>query len=124
MNPAVPDKDPRTLGQRQRLHVKLTALLIEKIYAAGFECSWGETYRVPAQAAANAASGAGIVNSLHIQRLAVDLQLFKAGGYDTDVSDYKQFADYWLTLDPLCAAGYYFHTVDADHFSLTYQGRM
>jgi hypothetical protein len=124
MNPSMPDHDPRTLGERQRLHVKLTALLIEKIYASGFECSWGETYRVPAQAAANAASGAGIVNSLHIQRLAVDLQLFKSGGYDTDVSDYKQFADYWLTLDPLCAAGYYFHTVDADHFSITYHGIM
>lgn len=124
MNPAMPDHDPRTLGERQRLHVRLTAKLIEFIYAAGYECTWGETYRVPAQAAANAATGAGIVNSLHIQRLAVDLQLFKAGQYLNGAAEYKQFADYWLTLDPLCAAGYYFHSVDADHFSITYHGVM
>jgi hypothetical protein len=116
------DTDTRTLGQRQRLHVQLTAKLIEFIYAQGLEATWGETYRTPQQAAANAASGAGILNSLHIERLAVDLQIFKDGVYATDVAVYKPLADYWLTLDPLCRAGYYFHSVDADHFSITYQG--
>jgi hypothetical protein len=124
MNPTVPDRDPRTLSERQRLHVKLSAKLIEFIYAQGFEATWGETFRTPLQAQANAASGAGIAHSLHIERLAVDLQLFKDGVYVTDVAAYKQFADYWLTLDPLCASGYYFHSVDADHFSITHLGIM
>jgi hypothetical protein len=114
--------DPRTLGQLQRLHVKLTAKLIEFIYASGLECTWGETYRTPAQAAANAASGAGILHSLHIERLAVDLQLFRDGVYLTDPAEYKAAGEYWKTLDPLARWGGDFHTVDADHFSLTYGG--
>lgn len=116
------DNDPRTLHQRQVLHVRLTAKLIEWCAAQGIELTWGETYRLPAQAAANAASGAGIRNSLHIQRLAVDFQLFIGGKYVTDAAAYKPLADYWLTLDPLCKAGYYFASVDADHFSITFQG--
>lgn len=117
------DTDPRTLHQRQWLHVQLTAKLIEWAAAHNFVLTWGETYRLPAQAVANAASGAGIRNSLHILRLAVDFQLFDANGkYLTDAADYKPLADYWITLDPLCRAGYYFASVDADHFSITYQG--
>lgn len=114
--------DPRTLGQLQRAHVLLTAKLIEFIYAQGFEATWGETFRTPAQAAANAASGAGISNSLHIKRLAVDLQLFKDGVYITDPTAYKPLGAYWKTLDPLACWGGDFKSVDADHFSLTYGG--
>lgn len=122
---ATPDTDPRSLHERQVLHTLLTSELIAWAATQGYDLTWGETYRVPAQAAANAASGAGIVNSLHIQRLAVDFQLFdKQGHYLTDASAYKPLADYWLTLDPLACAGYYFHSVDADHFSVTYKGVM
>ena len=124
-SPASPDTDPRSLHERQCLHVRLTAALIAYALGQGYKLTWGETYRVPAQAAANAASGAGIANSLHIQRLAVDFQLFDAAGnYLTDASAYKPLADYWLTLDPLCCAGYYFRSVDADHFSVSYRGVM
>lgn len=124
-SPHTPDTDPRTLHQRQVLHTLLTSELIAWAATQGMNLTWGETYRVPAQAAANAASGAGIANSLHIQRLAVDFQLFDAQGkYLTDASAYKPLADYWLTLDPLCCAGYYFHSCDADHFSITHNGTM
>lgn len=124
-SPAHPDTDPRTLHQRQVLHTLLTSELIAWAATQGYNLTWGETFRKPAQAALNAASGAGIANSLHIQRLAVDLQLFdKAGHYLTDASAYKPMADYWLTLDPLCCAGYYFHSCDADHFSITHNGIM
>lgn len=123
--PAHPDNDPRTLHQRQVLHVQLVSELVAWAQTQGYDLTWGETYRVPAQAAANAQSGAGIANSLHIQRLAVDFQLFdKHGNYLTDAAAYKPLADYWLTLDPLACAGYYFHSVDADHFSITYRGVM
>lgn len=125
MNPTQPDSDSRDLHERQVLHVQLTAKLIEWAVSQGYALTWGETYRTPLQAAANAASGAGIAHSEHIERLAVDFQLFDAqGNYLTDAAAYKPLADYWLTLDPLCCAGYYFHTVDADHFSLCYRGVM
>lgn len=125
MNPAVPDKDPRTLHQRQVLHTLCMSELIAWAASQGYELTEGECYRTPQQAALNAASGAGIAHSLHSDRLAVDLILFHKGDpQPRPAADYKPLADYWLTLDPLCSAGYYFHSVDADHFSITYQGRM
>jgi hypothetical protein len=124
-SPHTPDTDPRSLHERQVLHVRLVSELIAWAETQGYALTWGETFRTQAQANANAASGAGIVNSLHLQRLAVDFQLFdKDGNYLADASAYKPLADYWLTLDPLCCAGYYFHSVDADHFSVSYRGVM
>lgn len=112
-----------TLHEAQALHVKLTASLINFALAAGFDLTWGETYRTPAQAALDAAKHIGIAHSLHCDRLAVDFQLFKDGAYLTDPAAYKFMGDYWKTLDPACRWGGDFTTVDADHFSLTWQGR-
>jgi hypothetical protein len=112
-----------TLHQAQALHVKLVASLIKFAYASGFELTWGEAYRTPEQAAWDAQNHTGIVNSVHCDRLAVDLQLFKDGAYLTDPEAYKFMADYWVSLDPSCRAGYFFTTKDANHFSITWQGR-
>lgn len=116
--------DPRTLGQLQKLHPLLTAKLIQYVDSQGLQMTWGETYRPPAQAAANAASGAGIIHSLHIQRLAVDLQLFKSGEYLTDDSTgaYTLAGVFWESLDPLARWGGRFARRDYDHFSLTFGG--
>jgi hypothetical protein len=112
-----------TLGQRQRRFLPLVGKLIEFAYAQGNELTAGEMYRSPEQAALNAQHGTGIANSLHILRLAVDLQLFKDGVYLTDPAEYKPLGDYWKTLDPDCAWGGDFTTlVDADHFSLSWGG--
>lgn len=112
-----------TLGEMQRLHVQLVAKLIEYTYAQGYELTWGEAFRTQQQAEWNAKAGTGIAQSVHCDRLAVDLQLFKNGIYLTDPESYKFMADYWISLHGLCRAGYYFHSKDADHFSITYQGR-
>lgn len=112
-----------TLGQMQRIHVQLVSELIAFTYAQGYQLSWGEAFRTAQQAQWDAAHGTGIVNSVHCDRLAVDLQLFKDGVYLTDPAAYKFMADYWQSLHPLCRAGYYFKTVDADHFGMEYLGR-
>ena len=112
-----------TLHEAQVLHVRLTAKLIQFAFAAGYELTWGETYRTPSQAALNAKNGVGILNSLHCERLAVDFQLFKDGAYLTDPAAYKFMGDYWKSLDPNCAWGGDFTTVDADHFSVAFGGR-
>lgn len=120
-----PDTDPRTLHARQVAHALCMARLILWADANGYELTEGETWRTAAQAALNAASGAGIAHSLHMLRLAVDFNLFRKDDDARAVQPaaaYKPLADYWLTLDPLCRAGYYFQSVDADHFSITYQG--
>jgi len=111
-----------TLGERQRRFLPLVAKLIDFAYAQGFELTAGELYRTPEQAALNAKKGSGIGNSLHTQRLAVDLQLFKDGVYLTAPDAYKFLGDFWKTLDPDCAFGGDFKSVDADHFSLSYGG--
>lgn len=112
-----------TLHDAQALHVKLIASLIKFTYNSGYELTWGEAYRTTEQAQWDVAHKTGILMSVHCDRLAVDLQLFKGGVYLTDPNEYKFMADYWQALDPSCRAGYYFTTRDADHFSITWQGR-
>ena len=111
-----------TLGQHQRRFVPLVAKLIDFAYAQGYELSFGECYRSPEQAALNAQHGVGIANSLHILRLAIDVQLFKDGNYLTDSEAYKPLGDYWKSLDPACAWGGDFTKRDGNHFSLSWGG--
>lgn len=112
-----------TLGEKQRLFTKLVADLISWAYAHGFELTFGDAYRSPEQAAANAAAGTGIAKSLHTQRLAIDLNLFKGGEYQAESEAYREMGDYWKTLDPLCCWGGDFSKPDGNHFSVTHEGR-
>lgn len=112
-----------TLHDAQALHVELIAKLISYTYQQGFTLSWGEAYRTAEQAEWDAEKGIGIAQSVHCDRLAVDLMLFKDGVYLTNPSDYKFMGDYWKQLDPTCRHGGDFKVVDADHFSLAWQGR-
>jgi D-alanyl-D-alanine carboxypeptidase len=111
-----------TLGEKQRKFTKLVAQLISFAYGDGFEFTFGEAYRTPEQAALNAKSGAGITNSLHTKRLAVDLNLFIEGVYQTDSAAYKPLGVYWKALDPECAWGGDFSRPDGNHFSLSHDG--
>lgn len=106
----------------QSLHVRYVGQLIDWATKAGYELTWGETYRTPEQALINAANGSGIVHSLHLIRLAVDLNLFKDGQLLQAVEDYQPLGEHWESLDPLCCWGGRFHRVDVFHFSLTWQG--
>ena len=112
-----------TLGEQQRLFVKLIGQLIDWAYSSGYELTFGDAFRSPAQAAANAANGTGIKNSLHTQRLAIDMNLFIAGAYQSSSEAYKPLGDYWKTLHPLaCWGGDFISRPDGNHFSLTYNG--
>lgn len=112
-----------TLGEKQRLFTKLVGRLIDFAYASGYELTLGDAYRSPEQARANVAAGSGIANSLHTQRLAIDLNLFINGVYQTDSKAYKPLGDYWKSLDAACCWGGDFTTrADGNHFSITYNG--
>lgn len=112
-----------TLREAQSLHVRLTGLLIAHAYALGYELTWGQTLRTPDDAEENAMHGAGILHSLHLIGLAVDLHLFKGGVYLEKTEDYSALGTYWESLDPLCAWGGRFHSrPDGNHFSITWQG--
>lgn len=108
--------------QQQTKFAKDFASLIQYILSRGFYLSIGEVYRTPEQAEIYAEQGKGIKNSLHIKRLAVDLNLFTpAGLYLTRNKDYEQFGMYWESLDPQNQWGGYFtqrggHIDDGNHF--------
>ena len=111
-----------TLGEQQQRFPPFVATLLQWLYANGYTVTFGEAWRTPEQAAWNAAHGSGIKNSLHCERLAVDLNLFKADVFLTEREDYQPAGEYWKTLDPDCRWGGDFHSPDSDHFSLAWQG--
>lgn len=112
-----------TLGQKQRLFTELVGKLITWSYQNGYELTFGDAYRTPEAATANAAAGKGIARSLHTIRLAVDLNLFIHGEYRTGSEDYRALGEYWKSLSPLARWGGDFTTrPDGNHFSLEHEG--
>lgn len=113
-----------TLREKQSSFALLVARLINEIHRRGYQCTFGEAYRSPEEAARLAAAGKGIVKSLHCDRLAIDLNLFKDGAYFGDTEAYKPFGEWWeaqSTTEIQCAWGGRFH--DGNHFSVAHGGR-
>ena len=109
-----------TLGQKQRRFTLMVSELIRWAYDHGFELTFGEAYRTPEQAALNAKSGTGIGNSLHTQRLAVDLNLFKDDVYLRESADYLLLGEKWESMGG--SWGGRFLRPDGNHFSLEHEG--
>lgn len=80
--------------------LKHLALLIQEIERQGYTATGGELWRTPEMAEIYAKRGTGIKNSLHISRLAIDLNLFKDGVWCRNGDSYKPFGVYWESLDP------------------------
>jgi len=66
----------------------------------------------------NGRSG-GIDNSLHRDRLAADLLLFRDGMYLTETADYEPMGQKWESMGGTWGG----HFKDGNHFSLAYGGR-
>lgn len=112
-----------TLGEKQRRFTECVGRLIQWAYSEGFELTFGDAYRSPEQAAANAKAGTGIAASVHTQRLAVDFNLFVDGVYRPDPEPYGPLGEYWKSLDPDARWGGDWKKKDANHFSFTHEGR-
>ena len=121
------------LGDKQREFPLMLAALITWAYEhQGYELTLGEAYRTPEQAALNAKSGKGISNSLHTKRLAIDLNLFINGVYQTDSEAYRPLGDKWKSLNKLARWGGDFTKTlpgqgtvsapDGNHFSIEHEG--
>ena len=114
------------LQNHQDKFFRLTALLIAKaaeLYPAkdGYRLGWGEALRTPEQAQWNHDHGLGTLNTLHRDRLALDIEIRKDGVPVNKGFIYKPLGDYWESLDPACSWGGDF--MDIYHFSLAYGGR-
>ena len=112
-----------TLRQKQSRFARSVPLLLQYMTALGYEYTLGEAWRTQAQANANAASGAGISNSLHIERLAIDINLFKDGMYLADSESHRPFGTFWKSLGPDHFWGGDFSRPDGNHYSIGYGGR-
>lgn len=111
-----------TLGEKQRLFARLAGELITHIYSMGYEVTFGECWRPPETAALYAKEKKGIINSLHCDRLAIDLNLFKDGKFLTTTEDWKAFGEWWEAKIPGTTTwGGRFK--DANHFSFMDGGR-
>jgi hypothetical protein len=94
--------------------------LLQFIHDKGYMCTFGDAFRSPEQAKLNAAAGKGIANSLHCERLAIDLNLFdKDGKYLTSKEDFQKIGEYWKDLNPKNRWGGDFqHLIDSNHFEM------
>lgn len=136
-----------TLGQKQRLFAKLLGEFLTWINAQpGYEVTMGEALRSDEQAQIHALGaigraklitatlakfpafakalednmGDGSAHSIHQDKLAVDLNLFINGAYQTSTEAYRPLGDKWVSMHPLCRWGGEFK--DGNHFSITHGG--
>ena len=113
-----------TLSEKRQRFTHDVALLILQAEKLGYQAALDQVKRTQAEADANAASGAGIRNSLHLIGLACDLLLYQGGRYLMASSDYKLLGDWWKALgDGHCWGGDFKDKVgnakpDGNHFSI------
>jgi hypothetical protein len=99
------------------------AKLIQQAASLGYTVTLGEAWRTPEQAQWNADHGKGIEHSLHMQRLAIDLNCFKGGVLVTDGSALKDLGEWWKSLGPnYFWGGDFQHLPDGNHFSISPDG--
>lgn len=113
-----------TLGEAQREFMHDVGRLIIWAYENGYELTGADLYRSRDAAVANAAAGSGIANSLHCDRLAIDLNLFIGGVYQSTSEAHRPLGDYWKSLRPgVNFWGGDFQKPDGNHYSRGWQGR-
>jgi hypothetical protein len=110
-----------TLREKQSKFASLVATLIRQAEIMGYEVTFGEAWRPPETAALYARDGRGISNSLHTERLAVDINLFRNGRWLTTTEEHRPLGEWWERLSPECRWGGRFG--DGNHFSLEHDGR-
>ena len=95
------------------------AKLINKATEMGFVVTGGELFRTPEQQQIHVRAGRSkTMNSLHLQRRAVDLNFFRQGQLCYDKTVLAPLGAYWESLHPLNSwGGNGVKLVDTPHFS-------
>ena len=88
------------LSEKQRSFTLMVADLICWSYDKGIELTFGEAWRTKEQQELYLKSGKSkTLNSKHLNRLAVDLNVFIKGEYRTDKPSYEAMGTYWKSLN-------------------------
>lgn len=112
------------LREKQSIFIRLVCDLIIYAYHNGYELTFGEAYRSPEEAERLYKLGLGKKESLHISRLAIDLNLFKDGIYLTGTEDHRFLGEYWESFSIekyKCYWGGRFG--DGNHYSMGHAGK-
>lgn len=109
-----------TLGQKQRKFTLMVSKLITFAYENGFELTLGDAYRDPrVHGEVGVKKSYSSANSLHKERLAIDLNLFKDGKYLTSSEDHRPLGEYWESIGGSWGGRFN----DGNHYSLEHNGR-
>lgn len=113
-----------TLGQKQEEFAYHAAKLILKAYELGYKIRVGDWFRDPrVHGHVGVKKSYSSANSVHKDKLAVDLNLFKDGKFLTSTEDHKELGEWWEKQHPLARWGGRFHNPDGNHYSFEHQGR-
>ena len=106
------------LSEKQQVFTRQVAQLILWIEQQGWACTLGECYRTIEQQRRYVEQGKSqTMRSKHLERLAVDLNLFLDGKYQHGVEAYRPLGEYWKQLDSANRWGGDWSTLrDAVHF--------
>lgn len=102
------------LSEHQQAFAQDFARLILRIAEKGCACTIGEVLRTQEMADLYAKQGKGIRNSMHLKKLAGDINLFVDGKYVADTEPHRPFGEYWESLDLLNRWGGRYS--DANHY--------
>lgn len=110
-----------TLGQKQRMFVRMIADLIMFAYEQGYELTFGDAYRDPrVHGKSGEKKSYSAASSVHKLKLAVDFNLFVNGEWisTSDHVAWDELHEYWESI-----GGAERVPNDANHFSLEHKGR-
>jgi hypothetical protein len=109
-----------SLGSKQRKFTLMVAQLIQWAYDNGYELTVGDAYRDPRlHGQVGEKKGYGASSSCHKLRLAVDLNLFIGGVYQTSSEAYTPLGEYWESIGGSWGGRFQ----DGNHFSVEHEGK-
>jgi hypothetical protein len=117
-----PDMTVERLGAKQRRFARMVQDLLAHIHSiAGYEVTFGDAYRDPrVHGAVGTKLGYGHPKSAHKQRLAIDLNLFIDGVFQTTTEAHRPIGEWWEKQAPDARWGGRFN--DGNHYSLEHDG--
>lgn len=123
-----------TLREKQSVFISNVAKLITWAFENGYQLTIGEGLRTEEQQLlyfegytikklgsslhfVKSSRKTKTLKSKHLEKLAIDLNLFIDGEYQTDAKSYKELAEYWKSLDDRNDCGYFWGW-DGNHFEM------
>lgn len=97
----------------------MVARLIDRAGEMGYEVTLGEAWRSEEEARRLSTNGAGIRRSLHCDRLAIDLNLFRGGVWLSGSQAHKPLGEWWESIGGSWGGRF----GDGNHYSLAHEGR-